>query len=249
MSFQKEYDINFYTVDMSLRALPQLLMDFYTDCDLSYAKAHGVGVEEFHKNGVTMMLQKREVSFYKPVYLRNKIVVKPSVEGIKGSTLIRRSTMETPEGELISLSRGLVYLLKLHNREKVEVPEIVYNSYGIKEPLDYDFDFEKIPEVEEIEYSKEFVVRYSDLDSNRHVNNSKYLTWALETLPVEYMRDYFLEKVRIVYIKEVLYGDSARVVAQRKSPREKMITIQEIRNSKGQLTTVLQCFFKELNSN
>ncbi len=247
MNFQKEYDVNFYTVDMNLRALPQLLVDFYTDCDLDFARFQGVGVEELHKSGLTMMLQKREISFYKPIYLRDRIVAKPTIEGIKGSTLIRKSTFESPEGELLSTSRGLVHLVKVKDREKVQVLEKIYKAYGIQESLDYEFIFHRIPVIEEVEYSKEFEVRYSDLDSNKHVNNSKYLTWALETLPVEYMRDYFLEKVRIAYLREILYGDSVRVVAQRDSRKERLVTIQEIRNSSGLLTTVLECTFKKLN--
>jgi medium-chain acyl-[acyl-carrier-protein] hydrolase len=46
-----------------------------------------------------------------------------------------------------------------------------------------------------------------DLDFNRHVNNSIYPVWAMESVPADILYTHALQKIIINYISESLYGD------------------------------------------
>jgi len=51
-----------------------------------------------------------------------------------------------------------------------------------------------------------FAVRAGDIDTNGHVNNAIYLSWALEALPREAREGMMLRKVRGQWKKEITFG-------------------------------------------
>ena len=61
---------------------------------------------------------------------------------------------------------------------------------------------EKVEKMQTAEYSKVFNIRYSDIDSNKHVNNVKYVEWGLEVIPVEVITNYELKRVKVDFEKE-----------------------------------------------
>ena len=61
-----------------------------------------------------------------------------------------------------------------------------------------------VPDVFDIELP--FRVRHSDLDINRHVNNTVYVDWALETLPKDIIGRIRPEIIEVSYRAEANYG-------------------------------------------
>lgn len=45
-------------------------------------------------------------------------------------------------------------------------------------------------------------MRYSELDCNGHLSNTKYLNWMEDLLPTQWHRDHALSKVHICYLNE-----------------------------------------------
>jgi medium-chain acyl-[acyl-carrier-protein] hydrolase len=54
---------------------------------------------------------------------------------------------------------------------------------------------------------RKFDVRLSDLDINQHVNNVKYIEWALETVPLDIWRTKVLSELEISFRAETKYGE------------------------------------------
>lgn len=51
-------------------------------------------------------------------------------------------------------------------------------------------------------------VRYSELDCNGHLSNTKYANWMQDVLPAAYHRDHCLRKLHICYMNEALVEQS-----------------------------------------
>ena len=73
-----------------------------------------------------------------------------------------------------------------------------------------------------------FHVRYDDLDMNGHVNNTVYITWALEALDIDFRNSHKIKALDIYYKHEVKYGED--VLSCVKS--DENITEHLIKNSK-----------------
>ena len=63
----------------------------------------------------------------------------------------------------------------------------------------------KYAELEEA-ISKDYHVRFYDLDMNGHVNNSKYLDWIFEVMGAGFLTNHIPKKINLKYVKEVRPG-------------------------------------------
>ena len=88
-------------------------------------------------------------------------------------------------------------------RVHVVEPEIVA-------PYQSDFDKKLIrgPKYESLNesISKDYHVRFYDLDMNGHVNNSKYLDWVFEVMGADFLTNHIPKKINLKYVKEVRPG-------------------------------------------
>ena len=77
-------------------------------------------------------------------------------------------------------------------------------------PYQSEFDKKLIrgPKYESLEepFSKDYHVRFYDLDMNGHVNNSKYLDWIFEVMGADFLTHYIPKKINLKYVKEVRPG-------------------------------------------
>lgn len=46
-------------------------------------------------------------------------------------------------------------------------------------------------------------VLYSDVDTNQHMNNARYIEWALDLLDFDMYQDYFIHEISVNYKKEI----------------------------------------------
>ena len=240
--FIKEYQVYYNDVDQRKRLYSDKLLELFADSNLNHVKRKKLSIEDLLDRGYTYMIQKYQVDFKRPIYLDEKINIAAGLSSVTSSNLHRSASAYDSEGKLLATSRGLVFIVDTKSRRPVSTPDFVYSSLNVAGPEEAPFPFERIGEVAKADYVKELPVLYRDLDLNNHVTNSKYITWALETLPRSFTLDNFLSRTRILYMREVFYGDIITIRSQiiEQSNGEK-ITLHEIINSHGTLTTRIEC--------
>ena len=116
----------------------------------------------------------------------------------------RRFTIYDEEGrELIHMIATFVLMDRDSRKVHAVEPEIVA-------PYQSDFDKKLIrgPKYESLDepFSKDYHVRFYDLDMNGHVNNSKYLDWIFEVMGADFLTQYIPKKINLKYVKEVRPG-------------------------------------------
>ena len=116
----------------------------------------------------------------------------------------RRFTIYDEAGQEIIRMLATFVLMDRDSRKVHAVePEIVA-------PYQSDFDKKLIrgPKYESLEepFSKDYHVRFYDLDMNGHVNNSKYLDWIFEVMGADFLTQYIPKKINLKYVKEVRPG-------------------------------------------
>ena len=240
--FNKEYQVYYNDVDQRKRLYPDKLLEYFADSNLNHVKQKNLSIEDILDRGYTYMIQKYQVDFKKPIYLDEKITIAAGLSAVTSSNLHRSAVAYDSEGKLVATSRGLVFIVDTKSRKSVPIPDFVYSSLNISSPMEKPFPFERIGEVSNTDYIKEVPVLYRDLDLNNHVTNSKYINWALESLPRNFILENFLNRTRILYMREVFYGDVLTLKSQiiEKGNGEKT-TLHEIINSTGTITTRIEC--------
>ena len=116
----------------------------------------------------------------------------------------RRFTIYDEAGEeLIHMMATFVLMDRDSRKVHAVEPEIVA-------PYQSEFDKKLIrgPKYANLEepVSKDYHVRFYDLDMNGHVNNSKYLDWIFEVMGADFLTQYIPKKINLKYVKEVRPG-------------------------------------------
>lgn len=88
--------------------------------------------------------------------------------------------------------------------------------------------FSTLPVLVTSEHELRLPVLRGDLDINRHVNNTVYAGWALETIPETVDSSSRLASIEIAFRAEALYGDI--IVARMASAEEKGCYLHSVEN-------------------
>ena len=116
----------------------------------------------------------------------------------------RRFTIYDEAGqELVHMMATFILMDRDSRKVQAVEPEIVA-------PYQSEFDKKLIrgPKYANLEepISKDYHVRFYDLDMNGHVNNSKYLDWIFEVMGADFLTQYIPKKINLKYVKEVRPG-------------------------------------------
>ena len=147
----------------------------------------------------------------------------------------RRFTIYDETGqELIHMLATFVLMDRDSRKVHAVEPEIVA-------PYQSDFDKKLIrgPKYESLEepISKDYHVRFYDLDMNGHVNNSKYLDWIFEVMGADFLTHYIPKKINLKYVKEVRPGGVITSAVERTGLESKHeITSDGVTNAQAIIT-------------
>lgn len=106
-----------------------------------------------------------------------------------------------------------------------------------------DLSFDKIPKFSEFEKTKDFMVRYNDLDKNGHANNGNYIIWAFETIDLEFKSTHKIKTLDIIFKKEAKYNE--KVISQMNFA-ENTTTLHKISNESGEDLCLIKCVWETI---
>ena len=78
----------------------------------------------------------------------------------------------------------------------IKIPQITC-EHPLQAPKPIDIDLE-------MKYQTTRQVLYSDVDTNQHMNNTRYLQWAFDLIDYNIYKDYFVSDLNIQYHKEIM---------------------------------------------
>ena len=151
----------------------------------------------------------------------------------------RKYEIFNEEGETIVSANSLWFLIDSEKRRPCKINEHISKQFGLGPEDNGQLEFKKLIEPEEISMEKEFSVRYADIDTNKHVNNVKYISWSLEAIPDEILENCTLRELKVNYEKETAYGEDVRVRSEVKEEETQYIIRSIVVNSSEEKLTLL----------
>lgn len=222
--------VRYSEVDETRDATLLSIINWFQDCCTFEAEDRGVGVDWLRKRHTAWMLTGWQIRINRrPRYCEN-IKVTTWACGFRYFIGKRNFTIEDLEtGELLvyAYSEWAYVNTELGIPEK-NVPQEEFEAYGMKEPLDKDFENGKLkaPDIEGLKACDSITVTDQYIDTNHHVNNGQYIAIAMTALPEElrkkadklksFRAEYKLQSVKgdvlYPYVMSEEAGDTAVVV-------------------------------------
>lgn len=247
MVTEKEYDIQYYEIDYKRRLLITSLMNYLGDIATRQSEELGVGIDYLRDQGIAWVLYKWSIDIDRyPVY-GEKIKVRTKPYSFKKFYAYRIFEILDLNGNIIARANSVWFLIDIEKRKAIRVTEDMYKAYGISKEKSDVLDIKKLKCPEKIHSEKSFNVRYSDIDTNRHVNNVKYVDWAIETVPLDVVTNYSIKGINITYQKETTYGAVVKVFTEIREEENRYICLHKIVDENDIELTVLETNWEREN--
>lgn len=240
-NFTKKYEIHCYEVNSKMRCKFASIVNFIEDIGTQQSESLGGGIEYCKKNNCGWVFYKYDIRMDRYPMFGETISITTQPVGFKKFYGLRKYMINDEDGNLIGEALALFFLINLEKRRPMRIQDEQYDFYGVDGDVNYDISMDKIDKCDEEQYHKQFDIRYSDIDSNNHVNNVNYVEWAIEAVPQDVISNYELRRIKVIFEKETTYGDKISVSATVKEIDDHNLkSYHKIRNGEGDQLTLLE---------
>jgi medium-chain acyl-[acyl-carrier-protein] hydrolase len=209
----KNFTVRFSDCDNMSRLRLSSLFEFLEETAIVDAEQNGFGIWKMRELGYTYAVSRMKlrvnhvprwgetltVRTWTKDFFAHKVALKDySVFDGSGKAIAQA----TSSWLLVNLRTG-----KSEDPEKAPfLPELFPEENALSETL----DILATPPDPKVVLTKE--ARYADLDMNGHVNNCRYVDWAMDALSLEELKKRPLRSLQINYLAQVPFGASVNLV-------------------------------------
>ena len=204
--YEKAYHIRSYEVAPSGQAAIFTLLNYLQDAASEHAEKLGFSVSALQEKGVTWVLSRYRVRILHYPRLNDRVRLCTWLSGRGKWTTTRDLELFDQSGRKLLEATTTWALLDLERGRPAKVEEFT-SELPILPHKVFDRDPVLPGKIESTDQEESFLVRYGDLDLNRHVNNAIYIAWALETVPGEQLQFMLPVELEIAYRAPANYGD------------------------------------------
>lgn len=240
--FFTERRVDFSDVDSESRLLPGQLLALFQDTAVRHSEDIGCGVEYLLERKRGWAILNWHICINRMPVLNEFVKFSTWCNKCRRLEAIRNFTVEDKNGNILiyAISKWAFIDLEKRKPSKIlpeleegftsELPNVIENEkFILKKPDEGDFKDSFI-----------FNVMRGDLDSNGHVNNTKYLIWAADCIDDEIYYNYTLCDIRVTYRKESKRGDVLRAKTAVYSEKDGFTTVVYFVDDKNRDTVYVQ---------
>lgn len=204
--FEKKYHVRYYETAAHQKLRITSLLNYFEEVALLQSIERNVGLDYYQQHQVIWMLHKWDVILHQIPVFNQQILIRTLPVSISGFTGFRKFWVLDSAGQIMVEADSAWLFINTLNKRPVRISDDIKKAYGHFEQPESKLEMPNVPGLLQPDFSKEFSVRSSDIDINEHVNNVRYLEWALEAIPKEIICKHRLLNLKIVFKKETVYG-------------------------------------------
>ncbi len=199
------FPVHSYAVDaFGTLALPALA-GYLQEAAGQHAGALGVGIDALLARGLTWVLARERIEVLAPARLGDELAISTWPSGIE-RLLVSREFSVARDGEEVARASTAWLVLHVASRRPVRPEEVL--DPALRPRLESLAPLAaRLARPGEGAAERKFDVRYSEIDWNRHVNNTSYLAWALESVAPERWASSRASAVEAHFLAEAVFGD------------------------------------------
>jgi medium-chain acyl-[acyl-carrier-protein] hydrolase len=209
--FRHTYFAQYHDCDTRQRLTVLAMMRYFEDIALLQSESYCVGLRYYAEEKVAWLLNAWDIRIRRAPVFMDDVHVLTQPMAMRRFLANRRYEITSGEGEPLVEADSRWVFVDMARRRPARIREEIFTKYGILEEADTLPAQDPIDAPERADVMREFHVRKSDIDVNRHVNNIRYVDWAFDALPDDIALGATLRRLRVHYRKEVHYGEEVDV--------------------------------------
>ena len=192
-----------------LLTLPTLC-DYLQESAGNHATALGVATDRLLDEGIAWVLTRLRVEVDRYPAWREELTVETWPSALDRLYAQRDFVVTDADGAEIARATSQWFVMDVVRRRPTRPPASLAEVDRPERPHAVAPDRTPLATLEVPEHERLFSVRRSDLDLNQHVNNVRYVEWALEAAPDALDEHHRPHRLDVQFRAESVYGDTVR---------------------------------------
>ena len=205
MKYTENYRVKWHDTDAARRVRPSEILVYMQETANLQLRSAGNTLDNMRdERGLAFILSKIKLVFHSPLYAYDEINVRTWTCESRGYTFLRCFDIYRGE-ELIAQAKSFWALVDLNTKRFVRADGF---ELGVEsdEPLDIEVQRRIKPPASELEALGEREIRYSDIDYNMHMNNTKYPNMLCDFMPIDKVGG--IREMTLEFLHESALGDT-----------------------------------------
>jgi medium-chain acyl-[acyl-carrier-protein] hydrolase len=177
--WSEQFTVRVYETDANGTLAVRSLCDFLQEAAGNHARTYGVSVDQLLDRGMTWILSRLRVRIERLPVNGERLTVRTWPAGVERLFALRDFTISDAEDTVVVSALSAWLIMDTQSRRPVRI-QTQFVPPAADRPRPFAASFQRLPPIEPPGREQEITVRWSDLDVNRHVNNSRYAEWAVE---------------------------------------------------------------------
>ncbi len=224
-SYSTDHTIACYEADVNKMMRPTAMLDMMQEIANINAASLGFGYDELIETSTAWVLSRIHLRFNRYPRWRDRVNLKTWHKGMAKLFYLRDFILSDMEGETLAEATSSWLIIDLNTRRLVRNNELASNPEkctkedAIAEPAGKVV----LPVDIEPELVRKHPVTWSEIDTNGHVNNVKYVVWAIDAVKPEDIKERQMKELLINYDAEVMPGDVVKISRVRQETEEGIV--------------------------
>jgi len=212
ITYQEKFKIRASEIDSNQKATLPAICNLLQEIAGNHAQKLHFDITDLREKKMTWVLHRLVVKIDRFPQWRETIIIKTWPSSGDGLRAYRDFQIFDAEENIIGQSLSYWLIMNIENRRPVRIPKTILQM--APKGIDHVLPIlnSNYSEIGNPDSEQTYNVRKTDLDLNNHVNNVRYIEWALSCLPENSKANY----VDIKFMAESVLGDS--VIAQGNRP-------------------------------
>jgi medium-chain acyl-[acyl-carrier-protein] hydrolase len=225
VAYTRDYLVHYYEIDKNRKVTLPNLIHYFEDIAVLNSEANGFSLDYYDAAGCGFMLLNWDIKIYPLPSFNEKITIRTWPSSFKRFLANREYEVFNREGQKIAEAHSVWLFANTNTRKPQRVPDEIYEGFNLtKESENIFYMPDDLPPLQEGAYKKKLIVQNYDIDTNNHVNNVRYVDWALISLPPGVIAGYEVYMAQVGYKKELHIGDEVEIISDIVLQKGKLIS-------------------------
>lgn len=175
--FTETHEIPYYECDVTGHLTIPMILNIVIKTSEAQSNSLGRGTDYLAERGLGWVITQHEMTVTKLPKVGDKIQVSTKATSYNKFFCYRDFWIRNELGEECVHIQSTFIIMDLEKRKLTSVPDEVIIPFGCEKSLKIKRG-EKFALPEPM-LTKDYRIRFTDIDSNQHVNNTKYLDWMI----------------------------------------------------------------------
>lgn len=208
LRFKEKQTLRYYMCDRNHTLTMPMLVNLLLDTSGKQSHELGLGDDVMNEMGYSWIILQYEFHIERMPQFKETIEIETFAEEYNKLFCYRNFIVRDEDGNELVKVETTFALIDREKRKMARLPQDVLDPYEAT----FNKRLKRTPKPHGVNHetaqSKTYHVRYFDIDTNQHVNNSQYLNWVLDSLGSEFLTSHHLTYGNIKFEKEVHEGQT-----------------------------------------